>query len=157
MKRRKLYSLWLGLGLVTFLHASALNVQAALGGSANSIESDAKALSGTKRAATTHDGYSVHEIDSGSVVLREYVSPAGVVFGVAWNGLMHPDLTQVLGSYSDEYREALRRTPHGRDRRRLRVNSDEVVVEQWGHMRNLQGRAYAPALIPPGLGINEIR
>jgi len=37
------------------------------------------------------------------------------------------------------------------------VRTDRVVVEKWGNMRNLQGRAYAPALIPPGVSIDEIK
>ena len=37
------------------------------------------------------------------------------------------------------------------------TSPDRVVVEKWGHMRNLQGRAYAPALLPPGVSSDEIR
>ena len=102
-------------------------------------------------------GYNVHEVISASVTLREYLSPSGVVFGIAWNGLIHPDLTPLLGSYAGEYGEALRQTPRKPGRRRLQVKTNQVVVEKWGHMRNLKGRAYAPALIPPGVSVDEIK
>jgi hypothetical protein len=42
-------------------------------------------------------------------------------------------------------------------RRHVTVKTDGVVVEKWGHMRNLQGRAYAPALIPQGVSVDEIK
>ncbi|MGD1074608.1 MAG: DUF2844 domain-containing protein [Thermodesulfovibrionales bacterium] len=157
MKRRTLYALWLALGFLAAFQAAASRVEATLGESVESVDADRKALSGARGAATSRTGYSVREIESGSVIVREYVSPSGVVFGIAWNGLTHPDLTQLLGSYAGEYREALQRTPRGPDRRRLRVKTEQIVVEKWGHMRNLEGRAYAPALIPPGVRIDEIR
>ena len=91
--------------------------------------------------------------------MREYVASSGVVFGVAWNGLIRPDLTQLLGAYANEYHEALRRILHskGKGRNRLDVKTNRVVVQQWGHMRNLRGRAYVPSLIPSGVGVDEIR
>jgi len=42
-------------------------------------------------------------------------------------------------------------------RRHVQVKTDGVVVEKWGHMRNMQGRAYAPALIPKGVNVDEIK
>jgi hypothetical protein len=57
-----------------------------------------------------------------------------------------------LGSYASEYQAALKKVQRkpGSKRRQV-VKTDRVVVEKWGHMRNLQGRAYAPALLPSGL------
>lgn len=85
-------------------------------------------------------GYTVHEIESDASSVREYMAPSGVVFGIAWNGLIHPDLTPLLGSYAVEYRAALKQTPRKPGRRRHQVKSERVIVEKWGHMRNLQGR-----------------
>ena len=36
------------------------------------------------------------------------------------------------------------------------VRGQRVVVERWGHMRSLHGRAYDPALFPAGVKIDEI-
>jgi len=154
---RTLSVLGIGLVLLAALHGSASGAWAALGESVESVDADSKALSGARVAATVHTGYSVREIAAASVVVKEYVSASGVVFGITWRGLIHPDLTQVLGSYAGTYQKALQQAHRGADRRRLRVRTDQVVVEQWGHMRNLQGRAYAPALIPPGVRIDAIR
>lgn len=151
-----IYSLLFVFGLSAAIFATAYRTQAMLGESTDSVKSDREALSAEWSAITVRNGYTVHEIESDSTTVREYVSPSGVVFAIAWNGLVHPDLTHLLGSYASEYQRALKQTPRQPDRRRLRVKSDGVVVEKWGHMRNLQGRAYLPALIPPGVSVDEI-
>ena len=156
--KRKLCILFLGLGLSVALLAIAQQTQAALGESADSVESDRKALSAVKHATTVRNGYTVQEFALDGTLVREYVSPSGIVFGIAWNGLTYPDLTPLLGSYASEYQAALRQTPRRPGLRRHQVvKTDRVVVEKWGHMRNLQGRAYAPALIPPGVNIDAIK
>ena len=147
----------LGLGLLAFISMGAQRVQATLGESADSVATDRRALSAMQGATTVYGSYTVHEVRSDSIVVREYVSTTGVVFGIAWKGLIHPDLTQLLGSYAGEYQKALRQTSRKQGRRHLLVKTDAVVVEKWGHMRNLQGRAYAPGLIPPGVSVYEIK
>jgi hypothetical protein len=130
---------------------------ATLGQSADSVESDRRALSAGRGGMTMQSGYTVQEINYGGTTVREYLSSSGIVFAVAWNGLRHPDLTALLGSYTDQYRKALQQTPREPGVRHLSVRTDGVVVEKWGHVRNLQGRAYAPDLIPPGVTIDEIK
>jgi hypothetical protein len=153
----RIFSLFLGLGLSIALFATCRQVHAALGESAYSVEMDREALSAVPSANEARNGYTVQELDTDSTMIREYISPSGVVFAIVWNGLVHPDLTQLLGSYADEYETALQQTSLEPDRSRLRVQTNRVIVEKWGHMRNLQGRAYAPALIPPGVSIDEIK
>ncbi|QEM67425.1 DUF2844 domain-containing protein [Geobacter sp. FeAm09] len=130
---------------------------AALGGSAASVASDRAALAAVHRATTTRSAYTVQEFQSDSSTVREYVSASGVVFAVVWNGRAHPDLATLLGAYSGEYEAAAQQTARKRGLRRQQVQSEGVVVEKWGHMRNLQGRAYAPALLPTGVTIDEIK
>jgi hypothetical protein len=145
------------LGLAASFLVLARQGEAALGGSAASVASDRTALSAVHRATTTRSAYTVQEFQSDSSTVREYVSASGVVFAVVWNGRTHPDLTTLLGSYSGEYQAALQQTARKRGLRRQQVQSDGVIVEKWGHMRNLQGRAYAPALVPTGVTIDEIK
>jgi hypothetical protein len=130
---------------------------ATLGQPADSVESDRIALSAVRGGTTMQNGYTVQEINYGGTAVREYVSSSGIVFAVAWNGIRHPDLTALLGSYTDQYRKTLQQTPRQPGVRHLSVRTDGVVVEKWGHVRDLRGRAYAPDLIPPGLDIDEIR
>jgi len=145
-----------GMAVVAAL-AAAQCAYATLGGTVDTITADRKALSGVHRATTSRSGYTVEEMTFGLTTVREYVSPAGIVFGIAWNGYVHPDLTQLLGSYSGQYSSARKDAPRVQGRRSQRVATDNVVVEKWGHMRNLQGRAYAPALIPSGVSIDDIK
>ena len=151
-----LYVLVLFLGLSTGVLAPR-QALATLGEPAASVESDSKALSARQRTTTTRTAYTVQEVVSDANTVREYITPAGIVFAIAWNGLTHPDLAPLLGSYVGEYRQALRQTLRKPGRRSHQVRANGVVVEKWGHMRNLQGRAYAPALIPPGVSVDEIK
>jgi hypothetical protein len=155
--KTRFYALFLCLGLLAAVFATVRQAQATLGESVDSITLDRKPLSAMRGAATVGNGYTVHEITSGSTTVREYVSSSGTVFGIAWNGLINPNLTQLLGTYAGEYEEALLHTPRQPGRRHLQVITKRVVVEKWGHMRNLQGRAYARDLMPPGVSVNEIR
>jgi len=130
---------------------------AALGEPASSVSTDRRALSAVQQATTQHAAFRVEELTSHANVVREYVSPSGVIFAVAWRGMTHPDLGALLGSYASEYRNATSgraRTP-GRPSRR--TATDHLVVETWGHMRDLQGRAYLPSLMPPGVTADDIR
>jgi hypothetical protein len=137
--------------------AAAAPAWASLGGTADSVEADRRALSAVRRATVERAGYTVHEFEVGATRVREYLSPAGVVFGVAWGGLTHPDLDTLLGSHAAAWREADREAPRLPGRRHRTVATRNLVVEKWGHMRNLRGRAYDPALLPPGVSADEIR
>jgi len=148
--------IFLCLGLLGMSLSGARQAHATLGEGADSIARDRKALSAAKRATISRAGYTVQEIASEATAVREFITPSGVVFAVAWNGLVHPDLGTLLGSYADEYRSAKRQLPRQHGKRRSRVRSDRMVVETWGHMGNLQGRAYLPALVPEGVKTDEI-
>ena len=130
---------------------------AALGGPVDSVESDRTALSAVRRSVTPGPTYTVHEIAYNGTTVREYVSPEGIVFAIAWNGNRSPDLTTLLGSYANEYENARQNAPHRPGVRHSSIKADNVVVERWGQVRNLQGRAYAPSLIPTGVTIDEIK
>ena len=101
--------LCIGLSMVVFVPG---RVHATLGGTVDSVESDRKMLSAVPGQVTTGQGYTVHEIDYNGTTVREYVSPDGIGFALAWNGNRSPDLQTLLGSYADQYNAALANTPH---------------------------------------------
>lgn len=149
--------------LVILIGGSAVfcsNATAALGEKETSIETDRQALSANTTSGThLYPGYTVREITSDSVVVREYLNKDGVVFGLAWKGINTPDLSALLGKYYGEYQESFSRRgtrPHSRGGHNT-FKGSHVVVERSGHMRAVKGRAYVPELLPSGLKPNEIK
>lgn len=159
--KKRLLVLFFCFELLVLAFSGVRGARATLGESVNSIETDRKILAAakvtSKPISTVYANYTVYQLKYDGTSVREYASPSGIVFGIAWNGLVNPDLTQLLGSYTGEYQEALGRTVRKHGERHLRVESGHMVVEKWGHMRNLKGRAYAPNLIPAGVNIDEIK
>jgi len=131
---------------------------ATLGGTVDSIHSDLSRMNAIVRVNQT-DAYSVYEMTlPTSTMVREYVSPAGQVFAVAWQGPFVPDLRQLLGSYFVQYSrlaKTQRETHVGR--RPLDIQEPGLVVQTSGHMRAFWGRAYDPELLPPGLDVGHIQ
>ena len=134
---------------------AAPSAWATLGQPAESIAADQQFLRGETRSIGTAN-MRVDEITAadGNTV-REYVSPAGLVFAVAWSGPQVPDLTRLLGAYFGEFqsvaRSAVRR--HGP----IQLRSAHLVVESGGHVRALRGRAYLPHLLPESIALESVR
>lgn len=143
--------------LAAALFAYADSSFAVLGESADSIGSDKAALSAVRRTPAQHSLYTVHQLETVPATVREYASPDGTVFAVVWNGIAAPDLAQLFGSYYADYTSAAKKIPHRDGRRHQVVRTERVVVQRWGHMRDLRGRAYVPALLPQGVNIEEIK
>ena len=152
----KIPALTLGIVLLAGILTPPGPVLATLGEGADSVEKDRSALSASRHAKASQATYTVQEVATEGTTVREYLNPSGAVFAVAWDGLVHPDLTTLLGSYAGEYREAKRQTQRKRGEKRLKVQAGSVIVETWGHMRSLRGRAYLPALMPEGVSVDEI-
>jgi hypothetical protein len=148
--------------LETLLLAAALGsaapARASLGETVASVEADRKALSAVRGAVTSGPGYEVHEVQAGGTLVREYVSPAGVVFAVAWSGMAHPDLGPLLGTYAAGFRDAEKQAPRRPgNRRQQEIGTDRLVVQRWSHMRDHRGRAWDPSLVPAGVSLDAIR
>jgi Protein of unknown function (DUF2844) len=143
--------------LLCAVAAVALPGWAALGGSVESIASDQVKFQ-AKRKTLEMPKYTLHEItrDDGGVI-REYVTRAGKVFGVSWSGPAIPDLSQLLGSYSAEFRNTLLAQPKSFGRHAAAVHNSDLIVETGGHMRAFQGRAYVNSLLPPGVSPETIK
>ena len=142
--------------LPSVLLALAFPAWAALGDNVTSVNNDKAHMKGTLRSVATQH-YVKHEIQvpSGQVV-REFVSPSGSVFGVAWEGPFQPDLQQLLGSYFEPVKQAVtaqQRHGHGP----IFVETSGFVFQQGGHARSFHGRAYVPAMVPQVVDVTEIQ
>jgi hypothetical protein len=141
--------------LLAALASAALPGWAVLGGSAESVAADQVKFHAIRKVTQTRD-YSVHEISSADgTLIREYVTPAGQVFGVSWSGPMIPDLSQLLGSYDTDLQTTLH-AQRGR-RRAAVVRNADLVVESGGHMRAFQGRAYLNSMLPSGVSQDVVK
>lgn len=128
------------------------SVWAVLGGSSGTLEVDHQPLSGQTRTIPGPD-FSVHELTTPDLVVREYISGQGKVFGVSWTGRRSPDLPVLFGSYFEQYEAAsaernARRSPL---RGVTQVETSDLVVETGGPMGAIWGRAYLPNFLPPGV------
>src|ERR1700691_5833886 len=137
---------------------ASLPAWAALGGDLSTVQADQVHMRGSLRT-TVAAAYTVHEIESTSgVVVREYVSSAGKVFAIAWQGPWPPDMRQLLGSYFDQYSQAAKAQSSARvGRRPLMIEQSGLVVEMGGHPRAFTGRAYVPQMLPSGVHAEEIQ
>jgi len=140
--------------LASLVLAITFPASATLGGDAATVEADVAQLQGKLKIARVQR-YAVHEIEAPhGTVVREYVSPAGKVFGVAWSGPVKPDLRQVLGPYFDTYVEAVAKR---KARGPVQIALPGLVVQSSGHMRSFVGSAYLPDGLPEGVAAEEIR
>jgi hypothetical protein len=163
----------LALGVFIVFQAP-VTAMATLGGPAQSIVVDQQALGGQVRMLNqpqsltgqqalkeqspvpSNPAYTVEQISTpNGVTVNEYLSPSGTVFAVSWRGPRPPDLSQLFGSYFAEYQTAAA-SPQPQ-RRHLLIRTENLVVETGGHMRDLRGRAYLPALLPTGVSTDEIQ
>lgn len=130
----------------------------ALGGDTVSILADQSAMQGIRRTTATNS-YTLHEIQAANgTVLREYQSADGNVFAVTWHGQFRPDMRQVLGSYFDQYAQAMReRSSTRRERGPVTIREPGLTVQLGGHTRALVGKAYVPEKLPQGMQTEDIQ
>jgi len=137
--------------------AFGLPAWAALGGDVNSIDADSAHMKAAVTVARA-DKYEVHEMKTaGGTVVKEFVSPTGRVFAVAWHGPFMPELQQILGSYFQQFSTALQSQKKHYGRAPLNLQLPGLVVQEGGHMRSYVGRAYAPEMLPQGVQADEIK
>jgi hypothetical protein len=129
--------------------------RAVLGDSAASVLTDQARMKGTLHSVD-RGTYVMHEITTTTGAVREFVSPGGAVFGVAWEGQFPPDFQQLLGPY---YQQAQKTAPQQQRARRapIVIETPGLVFQQTGHTRNFHGIAYIPQLLPNGVQASDIR
>ncbi len=142
--------------LVAALCAAALPALAALGDNEASIAGDQAKFRASRKAAVTHPGYRMEEMDrADGTAIREYVASSGTVFAVSWRGPTLPDLSQLLGSNFAEFQNNVQ---HKAGHRKFAVvRTGDLVVESSGHMRAFYGRAYLKSQLPAGVAIEAVQ
>jgi hypothetical protein len=149
-------------------HVSAVSTPsaaAAPGATASQVlrqaETGAPASGASSPSATSSvtPAYTVRQttLATGTVV-REYVSQAGTVFGVAWTGPQPPDLSALLGSYFPQYVAGVKAShAAGTVRGPGIVEQAGLVVHSGGHMGAFSGQAWLPQALPAGVSADDIQ
>jgi hypothetical protein len=137
---------------------------AVLGDNAASVLTDQARMKGTLQSVD-NTTYVLHEITmSSGAKVREFVTPGGAVFGVAWEGQFPPDLQALLGAYYQQAQQAVAQqkadeASQNQPRRRgpIVVQTSSFVLVEGGRNRSHHGLAYVPQLIPQGVETSQIR
>ena len=155
------------MGFAMLLVGAVPPAHAALGQTADSVAADAVAfdasavrhMSRSALNAPALKAYTVEQMTTASgVAVKEYVGPDGRVFAVTWRGRRPPDLSVLLGSYFAQYQDAANaRGLTALGLHHASVRGSDVAVETAGHMRDMWGRAFLPAMVPPGVEQSEIQ
>jgi len=142
-------------GLALALASACAPAAATLGEDTDSVAADAAQLQAKIDIAPGYR-FDVHRLQLPSgLSVKQYVSPAGMVFAVSWRGPDMPDLQQLLGRYFQTYVDALKRQEGASGPRT--VVQPGLVAQSGGHMRAFFGRAYIPLMLPQGVSEKEIQ
>jgi hypothetical protein len=139
---------------------STLGTAAAQTGTASTVARQAvEASAAGSSAASATASYTVRQTTlANGTVVREYVSQAGSVFGVAWNGPQMPNLSELLGSYFPQYVAGVKANrAAGFMRGPGVVEQSGLVVHSGGHMGAFAGQAWLPASLPAGVSASDIQ
>ena len=122
------------------------------GGSANSIQMRAAVPASTRALYSTYNN-----VDETGTQITEYATSAGIVFAVAWQGPVLPDMQSLLGTYLPAFTQLVQSSRAERSLGTpLAIQSTTLVVRSSGRMRNFSGYAYDPTLLPTGLRITDV-
>ena len=145
------------LGVLLILTLGTVPAWAVLGQYESSVSVDQQYLRSEDRVQA-FQAYKVHQLTTANgTIIREYVSPKGLVFGVAWQAAFMPNMQQLLGSYVTNLQTASPTQTQVRHLRGLIVKTDDFVFVSGGHMRFWKGSAYVPSLVPSNVSVEVVR
>lgn len=108
-----------------------------------------------KVTTSAQDTYQVRSfLDASGVTVKEYFQGTSPIFAVSWQGPLKPNVAALLGRYAYRYttgqnnRQGLNTPNHSQ--------SNEVVIQEVGHMRAFSGFAYLPAALPSQFDLNVL-
>jgi hypothetical protein len=142
------------------LALAGADARATLGEAAASAEADRARVGGERRVAQATDAHlRVHVITraDGSTI-KEFETPAGVVFAISWSTRLKPRLDELLGAHAADYAQATREalsTPGVRHQ--LRIARGDLVVQASGRLNAHAGLAYLRSLVPAGVRVDDLR
>ena len=144
-------------GVLLILILGTVPAWAVLGQYESSVSVDQQYMKSEDRVQA-FQACKVHELTSANgTTVREYVSPKGLVFGVAWQGPFMPNMEPLLGSYVTNLQTASKSQTQVRHLRGLIVRTNDFVFASGGQMRFWKGSAFVPSLVPSNVSVEVIR
>lgn len=132
---------------------------AVLGEDLASVQADALRLGAARRtsAGPLMQVQTLTMPDGGTV--RQFATPQGRVFAVAWNTRHKPRLDALLGTHFAAYAEGGRRQQAQRAgvAHAARFAQGDLVVESSAHLTAHRGLAYLKSQWPAGLSLDALR
>jgi hypothetical protein len=143
------------LGVLLVLILGSIPTWATLGQNEASVSADQQYLR-SEDHVQAFQAYKVHQLTTANgIIIREYVSTQGLVFGVAWQGHFMPNLQHLLGTYMTQLQQG-QRTQVVR-RRAVTIQTDDFVFSNSGHLRFFRGRVYVPSLVPSNVTVEVVQ
>jgi hypothetical protein len=126
--------------------------EATLGGDGASVIANEQNLAAESRVERAPSGER-HDLTLPSgLLIRELVSPSGVVYAIAWRGPRMPNLRELLGLY---FAQLSTHTSRG-SRNRLILSGDDFEIRAQGHQHSFAGRAWVPSRVPSGVDLDRV-
>ena len=145
------------LSVLLILVLAQIPAWAVLGQTEASVTTDQQRMK-TEDRVQTFASYRVHQLTTtNGPTVREYVSPQGVVFGVAWQGRFMPNVNQLLGTYVENLQTATADQTRIQRRRGITVKTSDFVYSNFCHLQNCTGRAYVPGFVPSNVSAEVVR
>jgi hypothetical protein len=128
-----------------------------LRGNVASVARDSQYVGGAFNTRRSRE-CTIYEIkDRNGTLIREFVSPSGQVFAIAWKGHFLPQMDHFLGPLFEAFSTAVQaRSSKHSWREPLAIHIPELVFESGGRTGWFEGRAYDPSGVPKGFPIQEI-
>jgi Protein of unknown function (DUF2844) len=132
---------------------------AVLGEGVGSVQADQLQLSATRRMARTLDGDVQLLTWADGSSIRQYLTPSGRVYAVAWNTRSKPRLDRLFGVHFVAYVEGARQLQQQRAgvRHQAVIEQGDLVVESSAHLHAHTGRAWLRSLLPSAKARDAIR
>ncbi len=145
------------LRVLLILMLASIPAWATLGQYEGSVSADQQSIK-SEDLVQAFQAYKVHQLTTkNGTTIREFVSPAGKVFGVAWQAPFMPNLQQLLGTYATNLQTASKEQTQIHHMRGLIVKTGDFVFVSNGHMRFFKGYAYVPSLVPSNVSLEVVR
>jgi hypothetical protein len=147
-----------GLGAAPMETPNGATVSTLSPAAAHSAAASQAAQAGAASPSSATAPYTVRQTTLASgIVVREYVSQSGAVFGVAWRGPQPPDLSALLGSYFPQYVAGVKASHAAGVHGAGIVEQSGLVVHSGGHMGAFSGQAWLPQDLPAGVSAADIQ